>query len=127
MPAPRLPEDRLPPRRTRARTTAASEADDASAQIVAEVDGEARDGTVIVPLGNTEIGVPRPGLWRASANNALRLGDFDTWAQKTLAPTDYDLWAEIDPTVDEINDFFVQWGDLSGVSLGESQASQRSY
>jgi hypothetical protein len=81
---------------------------------------------VAVPLGGETIHVLPVRLWRQSALRALREGDFIAWAEKCLTPEDVELWDEIDPTIADIEQFFIDWSALSGQSAEKSSASPRS-
>lgn len=77
-------------------------------------------------LDGREIEVPPVNLWRSSAMRALNTGDFETWAEKVLAESDYETWTDVDPNMDQINEFFESLGDQLGTDRGNSRASRRS-
>lgn len=87
-----------------------------------EVTGELVQGE----LAGRTIYVPPVKKWRASALHHLREGDFENWAKITLADDDWDIWTEVDPTIDEIESFFVSVNSGLGTSPGNSRASRRS-
>lgn len=87
-----------------------------------EVTGELVQGE----LAGRTVYVPPVKKWRASALHALREGDFDTWAKGTLADDDWDIWDEVDPTIEEIEGFFASINPGLGTSPGNSRASRRS-
>lgn len=87
-----------------------------------EVTGELVQGE----LAGRPIYVPPVKQWRASALHALREGDFETWAKITLDDDDWTIWAEVDPTFQEIDDFFATINTGIGTSPGNSRASRRS-
>lgn len=87
-----------------------------------EVTGELVQGE----LAGRPIYVPPVKQWRASALHALREGDFETWAKITLDDDDWAIWAEVDPTFEEIDDFFATVNTGIGTSPGNSRASRRS-
>jgi len=93
-------------------------------------DAQAPPDGVMVPLvtANADVSVlvPPPGRWRTRANRALRVGDFDEWAELVLSGQDYAAWVEADPTNDDVETFFRAWKDASGEDKGKSSASQRS-
>lgn len=96
---------------------------------VAEEQGD--DGSVVVTLqtaeGDADIRVPPLSRWRSTARNALfSRGDDMFWAAKTLSQKDAQAWADLDPTQEESQDFFQQWGELTGMSLGNGAASNRA-
>jgi hypothetical protein len=93
--------------------------------VEAEVD--AGDGTVEVTLADTRVRVKPVGAWRSSGVSAMRQGDFTAWAETCLAtPDDVAVWLEVDPTLDECEVFFREWGAATGQDQGESRASRRS-
>jgi hypothetical protein len=59
--------------------------------------------------------LPPVGKWRSSTMNALREGDFETWAYAVLTPEDYETWQEIDPTMEEIAEFFTSMNGQPGM------------
>lgn len=87
-----------------------------------EVTGELVQGE----LAGRPIYIPPVKKWRASALHALREGDFETWAEVTFSEDDYDLWVEIDPTMEEIEAFFKTVNPGLGTNSGNSRASRRS-
>jgi hypothetical protein len=97
-----------------------------SALTALEAEVDAGDGTVEVPLGDTTVRVRPVGEWRSSAVRAMRNGDFDAWAETTLAGDDYQIWTDVDPTISECEAFFTAWGEATGQDSGKSGASRRS-
>lgn len=89
------------------------------------------EGEVIVRLvtevGDADIRVPAMGKWRASARNALNTrGDDLAWAAVTLSDEDFNAWKDLDPTKDEIESFFEEYGRKSGASnRADRRARQR--
>jgi hypothetical protein len=87
----------------------------------------------IVSIGDTKVRILPPMQWRQTAMRAIRSGDFDTWAQKVLVndyveaegdqpasgSDDYAVWLEADPTNDELIEFFAEYEEASGSSLGK--------
>jgi hypothetical protein len=92
--------------------------------VEAEVD--AADQPVEVTLGDTTVRVKPTGQWRSSGVSAMRQGDFTAWAQTCLVEEDVEVWNDVDPTMDECEVFFREWGAATGQSQGESRASRRS-
>lgn len=84
--------------------------------------------TVTVSLGPDEVPVTvlPQRLWRSSAMRALNRGDFEAWAEKSLTEAGYDVWLDVDPTVEEIEAFFEEFAKTAGISPGGSRASRRS-
>jgi hypothetical protein len=64
--------------------------------------------------------------WRASALHALREGDLMGWAEATLSDDDWDVWLEVDPTIEEIEGFFASINPGLGTDPGNSRRSRRS-
>lgn len=87
-----------------------------------EVTGELVQGE----LAGQPIYVPPVKKWKSSALHALRNGDFETWAEKTLPDDDFDLWLEVDPDMEQIEEFFASINSKIGVNTGNSRASRRS-
>lgn len=87
-----------------------------------EVTGELVQGE----LAGKTIYVPPVKKWRASALHALREGDFENWAKITLDDDDWDIWQEVDPTVEDIETFFKSINSGLGTNPGNSRAQRRS-
>lgn len=85
---------------------------------------EARRELVQGELAGRPIYVPPTKQWRSSAMHALRNGDFQSWAEVVLDDDDYDVWIEVDPTLEQIEDFFEVVNPK--LSAGNSRASRRS-
>lgn len=91
------------------------------AEVAAEENG---DGSVVVTLrtelGFADIRVPPMGRWRALARNAIfTRGDSLLWAAKTLSPTDAQQWVRLDPSGEEVDEFFEDFGRASEQALGD--------
>lgn len=89
-------------------------------------ENEATGETVKAELCGHMLAVPPTNKWRSSAMRALRNGDTETWAERTLSEEDYATWCEVDPTMEEVDTFFGNARDGLGVSVGNSRASRRS-
>lgn len=83
------------------------------------------DEPVAVPLAGQTIHVLPVRKWRQSALRALKEGDFITWAERCLTEDDVSLWDEIDPTIEDIEAFFLAWSESSGQTAEKSSASRR--
>lgn len=70
-----------------------------------------------------EVHVPPPGRWKSRATRALRNGDFLEWAELVLTPEDYAAVADADPTNDDFERFFSDWGEQAGENVGKSRRS----
>lgn len=83
-------------------------------------------GTIVVlrtERGSAQLAVPPPGRWRTRANRALRQGDFDEWSELVLSGEDSAAWAELDPTNDDVEAFFISWRDATGEDPKRSASS----
>ena len=87
-----------------------------------EVRGELIQGT----LAGKTVYVKPVKQWRASALHALREGDLMGWAEATLSDDDWEIWTEVDPTLEEIETFFASINTGLGTNPGNSRASRRS-
>lgn len=87
---------------------------------------EAKVELIQAELAGHTVYVPPVNQWRASALHALREGDLQTWAEKTLNDDDWDIWVEVDPTMDEIGKFFETINGQTGVDPGNSRGSRNS-
>lgn len=99
-----------------------------AAQVEAEAEQNARDdGAVQVALGDDGplLWVPDQRQWRSSALSALNTGNFQAWADRTLAEEDAEAWEDHDPTVDEVEAFFEAHAKLSGADVGKRRRSAR--
>lgn len=78
---------------------------------------EVPDGWILVPLvtelGEGEIAVPPRGKWGSMARNRITQGDDLGWAAFTLSDDDVATWRELDPTSDEVEEFFESFNRLS--------------
>lgn len=54
--------------------------------------------------------------WKASGLRALRESDIDVWAEKCLTNGSYKVWQEIDPDLEQCEEFFTLWADATGES-----------
>jgi hypothetical protein len=66
------------------------------------------------------------GAWPMSAQRALQDGDFDGFMARVLHEEDYELYVDIDPTLNEVNLFLEDAGKLSGESQGKSRGPAKS-
>lgn len=92
----------------------------------AETPAEGPTVDLVTEAGTFPITIPPPGRWKSRANTALRVGDFDGWADLVLSEADAAAWADADPTNDDVEAFFKAWQDVSGENRGKSRPSQRS-
>lgn len=89
-------------------------------------EAEATGRHITVALCGEPMRVVPAGAWPVSTQRALRQGDFDTYMALVLHEDDYDLYEELDPTLDEINQFIEDAGNLSGESQGKSRGPDTS-
>jgi len=89
---------------------------------VERVEAEARSGKTFtaVPLAGKLCRV-KPGLdWKSAAFQALRTGDFESWAATCLYGGDYEtVWQKVDPTLRQATAFIKAWERVSGQNSGE--------
>lgn len=114
---------------------AATLADPATPAIQAEVleeTGPRPAKTVPVKLSDgATIQVPLQREWRVSAMDAMRSGDWATWAELVLSPEDLGRWDEWydgdpEPTLGDVTDFFERVGKATGQAAVGNRASRRS-
>jgi hypothetical protein len=97
-----------------------------SATEAIEAEVAAGDESVAVDLAGETLYVKPVRQWRSSALRALRDGDFEAWAETSLDEESAEAWVDIDPTVEQVEQFFTDWGKLSGQTMGKSSTSRRS-
>jgi hypothetical protein len=94
--------------------------------VEAEVSAEGTE-YVTVELCGEPIRVLPPTKWRTSANDALLSGNVEGWARGCLYGDDYeDVWRQVDPTLEDADEFFAAWAEKSGQSAGKSSPSRGS-
>jgi hypothetical protein len=76
-------------------------------------------GYSTVPLCGVELRVKPSKKWRASSIEHLGQDRYNDWARKCLHPDDVATWMEIDPTGEEIEEFFLAWRGETGQNTGE--------
>lgn len=85
-----------------------------------EVTLETRNGTDTIRILD-------PNDWPSSANSALHVGEYESWAEACLADGDYEqVWLRLDPRLGDINRMFVEWKRVSGRDQGKSRQSPAS-
>lgn len=89
-------------------------------------EAEATGRHITVALCGEPMRVVPAGAWPVSAQRRLREGDFDGYMAAVLHKDDYELYEELDPTLDEINQFIEDAGNLSGESQGKSRGPATS-
>lgn len=58
--------------------------------------------------------------WKTSAIHALREGDVELWAEKSLTPDAYVKWKKVDPDMGQAEAFLTAWGERSGTDRPSS-------
>lgn len=101
------------------------DADDGATEAEAQ-ELEATGHYVTVALGEEPMRVAPAGTWPVSAQRALRNGDLDGFMKVVLHEDDYDLYEDVDPTMDEFNQFVEDAGRLAGEPQGKSRGPNRS-
>jgi hypothetical protein len=81
---------------------------------------EAEGHYVTVTLSGEEVQVVPASAWRASWQRMLNQGNLDGFAQKVLAPEDYEFYLELDPTIPEFLEFATAAAERAGETLGNS-------
>lgn len=89
-------------------------------------ENEAQGKRVQGELAGRMVSVPPVKQWRSSALKALRDGDFETWAKVTLDDDGWEHWQEIDPTLQQVEDYFTAINPGLGTNPGNSRASRRA-
>lgn len=89
----------------------------------AAVDGDAM-APVTVNICDRPVTVPAPGGWRQSANDALAEGRHNEWAVRVLSRDDAITWYELDPTNQEVGEFFEAMFDAFAEQAGPTRRAQ---
>lgn len=66
------------------------------------------------------------GYWRASTIRALNSGNIDVFMENNLHPDDFEIFEDLDPTMDGFGKFVADVSRLSGESLGKSSGRSKS-
>lgn len=119
-------------------------APEAYADMRAEVDAEQAEATVTEPersptpehafevtlttrRGTDTVRILDPNEWPSSANSALHVGEYESWAEGCLAPGDYEqVWLALDPSLGDVNRMFKEWRERTGRDSGKSSRSPAS-
>jgi len=99
-----------------ARTPADEEISASEAQEI-----EAEGHYVTAELCGEEVQIVPPSAWRTSWQRLLQQGQIDEFAAKVFHPDDYELYLELDPTMEEWLSFTEQASRHAGESLGNSR------
>lgn len=87
---------------------------------------EAEGHYVTATLCGEDVQIVPPSAWRVSWQELLTSGQIRMFAEKVLAPEDYEFFVELDPTVQEFQDFVAEAAERSGEPLGKSRGPSRS-
>lgn len=83
--------------------------------------------TLTTRNGTDTIRILDPNDWPSSANSALHVGEYESWAESCLADGDYEqVWLRLDPRLGDINEMFKEWRRVSGRDQGKSRPSPAS-
>lgn len=87
---------------------------------------EAEGHYITATLCGEEVQVVPPTVWRASWQRMLRQGMIDEFAEKVFHPDDYELYLELDPTMQEWAEFTEDAARIAGESQGNSRGPATS-
>ncbi|MFH9579139.1 hypothetical protein ACH4MO_14210 [Streptomyces globisporus] len=93
--------------------------DDVTAAEAQELEATGRH--ITVDLCGEPVRVVPAGAWPVSAQRKVREGDLDGFMAAVLHEDDYDLYVELDPVLDEFNQFVTDAQELSGEPQGKSR------
>ncbi|MFF3998516.1 hypothetical protein ACFYX8_35070 [Streptomyces cyaneofuscatus] len=93
--------------------------DDVTAAEAQELEATGRH--ITVDLCGEPVRVVPAGAWPVSAQRKVREGDLDGFMASVLHEDDYDLYVELDPVLDEFNQFVTDAQELSGEPQGKSR------
>jgi hypothetical protein len=71
---------------------------------------------ITVELAGRKLTVLPVLKWKASGLRALNANDIDLWAEKCLTPESYAVWRDIDPDLEQCEEFFTAWSEATGES-----------
>lgn len=92
---------------------------------IEEIQSEATEpmGTIKATLGGEPMLVKPPKKWKTRAIRSLNSGDFDAWAETSLVEGYYDVWLDVDPDMEQVEAFFLEFNENSGDAVGKSSKS----
>ncbi|MER6492728.1 hypothetical protein [Streptomyces griseorubiginosus] len=126
--APRKTSSRKPGA-TRAASRPASRREDAEELEVTPAEAqeaEAEGQYITVELCGEDVQIVPPTAWRTSWQRLLNNGQIDAFAEKVFHPDDFELFLELDPTMEEWIDFTERASRMAGESLGNSRGPAQS-
>lgn len=100
------------------RQPAEPEVEDVSAAEAQEIEAEGH--YITAELCGEEVQIVPPTAWRTSWQRLLQQGQIDEFAAKVFHPDDYELYLELDPTMEEWLTFTQEASRQAGESLGNS-------
>lgn len=121
---PRSPRAASRPATTRSAPEPEVEEPEVTAADAQEIEAEGH--YVTAQLCGEDVQIVPPSAWRISWQRMLNQGLMDRFAEKVLHPDDLDFFIELDPTVQEFQDFVQEAGEQAGETLGKSRAPSRS-
>lgn len=89
-------------------------------------EAEAEGHFITVELCGEEVQIVPPTAWRTSWQRLLNAGQIDAFAEKIFHPDDYEVFLDIDPTMQEWLDFTERAAEMAGESLGNSRGPAQS-
>ncbi|MET9521526.1 hypothetical protein [Streptomyces coeruleorubidus] len=104
----------------------AEEADEPEITAAEAQEIEVEGHYITATLCGEEVRVVPPTAWRASWNRILRQGAIDEFAEKVFHPDDYELYLELDPTMQEWAEFTEDAARMAGESQGNSRGPAAS-
>ncbi|MFE0470467.1 hypothetical protein ACFW2V_02475 [Streptomyces sp. NPDC058947] len=102
------------------------EIDDTEVSAAEAQEIEAEGHYVTAELCGEEVRVIPAAGWRVSWQELLMSGQISAFAGKVLHPDDFDFFVEVDPTVQEFQEFVADASERAGEPLGKSSARSRS-
>jgi hypothetical protein len=81
---------------------------------------EAEGHYITAELCGEEVQIVPPTAWRTSWQRLLQQGLIDDFAQKVFHPDDYELYLELDPTMEEWLTFTQEASRRAGEGVGNS-------
>ncbi|MER8220880.1 hypothetical protein ABTZ58_09870 [Streptomyces sp. NPDC094143] len=104
----------------------AAEVDEKEISPVEAQEIEAEGHYITATLCGEEVQVVPPTLWRASWQRLLQQGLIDAFAEKVFHPDDFELYVELDPTMQEWAEFTEEAARMAGESQGNSRGPAAS-
>ena len=102
-----------------ARTSApAAEEPEVTAAEAQEIEGEGH--YITLNLCGEDVRIVPPTVWRTSWQRLLNAGQIDAFAEKIFHPDDFEVYLDVDPTMEEWVEFTTEATQVAGESLGNS-------